>query len=217
MKNCKSQKITAFLAGLFSLAILVNLASANLTNTRKTNDIEFNSNLGSNLKYACNVAETLPNLHELGATDYVKGELIVKFKQGVVVGENVWESIARTPSLYNLHVKWGIENYEKAFRDVENDPNLSRIFVLKLPENTDIVIAARDYEGDSHVEYAQPNYTNNEVALVPNDPFYNSSGTWGQSYGDMWSLKIIQAEKAWDEFKTEGDIGAGVIVAVVDT
>ncbi|MEW5972048.1 MAG: hypothetical protein AB1706_19635, partial [Pseudomonadota bacterium] len=43
----------------------------------------------------------------VGATDYVKGELIVKFKQGVVVGENVWESIARTPSLYNLHVKWG--------------------------------------------------------------------------------------------------------------
>jgi len=48
---------------------------------------------------------------------------------------------------------------------------------------------------------------------VPNDPYYSSSGSWGQAYDDLWGLKTIQAEGAWQ--KTTGS--NEVVVAVIDT
>lgn len=50
------------------------------------------------------------------------------------------------------------------------------------------------------------------VVNNPNDPYYSSSGSWGQLYDDLWGLKKINAVEAWT--KTQGE---GVIVAVVDT
>lgn len=47
---------------------------------------------------------------------------------------------------------------------------------------------------------------------VPNDSFFHSQGSWGQPYDDLWGLKRIQADKAWDYAK-----GQGVVVAVVDS
>jgi len=96
------------------------------------------------------------------------------------------------------------------------DFNLSNVYLLKLPENADIEAAAEEWSRNPHVSYAQPNYFV-QLDVVPNDPFYGSSGTWGQPYDDMWGLKIIQAEKAWGEFASTDAIGAGVVVAVVDT
>lgn len=63
-----------------------------------------------------------------------------------------------------------------------------------------------------HIKNVSPNHILKATA-VPNDPYYSSSGTWGQSYADLWGLKMIQAESAWDI--TTGD--ASLIVAVVDT
>src|SRR6185369_7783276 len=45
-----------------------------------------------------------------------------------------------------------------------------------------------------------------------NDPYFNSLGTWGQWYDDLWGVKKIGAPSAWDT-----TAGAGVVVAVVDT
>ena len=68
-----------------------------------------------------------------------------------------------------------------------------------------------EYSANEAVEYAEPNYIV-KAMLVPNDPYYSSSGSWGQSYDDLWGLKKIQAEKAWDISQ-----GEGVVVAVVDS
>src|SRR5262249_34913430 len=48
--------------------------------------------------------------------------------------------------------------------------------------------------------------------FVPNDPYFSSSGSWGQAYGDLWGLHIIDAESAWDVTR-----GEGIVVAVTDT
>jgi len=118
-----------------------------------------------------------------------------------------------------------VQSYKAVFKSLESQSealgalpelDISKIYLLKLPENADIFAAAKEYEQNPYIEYAQPNYIY-EAALVPNDPFYSSHGTWGQNYDDMWGLKIIQAENAWNEFASEGDIGAGVVVAVADT
>lgn len=66
--------------------------------------------------------------------------------------------------------------------------------------------------GHPLVAWAEPN----EIArmfYVPNDPYYSSTGTWGQAYDDLWGIKRIGCQAAWNV-----NMGApGVVVAVVDT
>ncbi|KKQ97399.1 MAG: Cell wall/surface repeat protein [Candidatus Woesebacteria bacterium GW2011_GWB1_39_12] len=49
--------------------------------------------------------------------------------------------------------------------------------------------------------------------LVPNDPYYFSSNSWGQGYEDMWGLKKIDTSHSW--YKTTGS--KDIVVAVIDT
>ena len=51
-----------------------------------------------------------------------------------------------------------------------------------------------------------------EVSIESNDPFYSTSGSWGQSYDDLWWLKRVRADQAWTYTR-----GAGATVAVIDT
>ncbi|MDP3919206.1 MAG: S8 family serine peptidase [Candidatus Omnitrophota bacterium] len=51
-----------------------------------------------------------------------------------------------------------------------------------------------------------------EVAPESNDPFSDSSGTWGQSYEDMWWFGRVRAEEAWAYTR-----GEGVTIAVIDS
>jgi subtilisin family serine protease len=46
----------------------------------------------------------------------------------------------------------------------------------------------------------------------PNDFYYTTSNSWGQTYQDLWNLTKIGVEPAWQITR-----GAGVTVAVVDT
>ncbi|HTL71359.1 MAG TPA: S8 family serine peptidase [Candidatus Eisenbacteria bacterium] len=47
----------------------------------------------------------------------------------------------------------------------------------------------------------------------PNDPYYNSSDTWGQGYADEWGVKKIGLDASvWNLYK-----GAGVTIGIVDT
>lgn len=96
-------------------------------------------------------------------------------------------------------------------------PDLSLWYILGLGEGTDIHAAAGEYGDNPDVEYAQPNYLCRIHGIPPSDPFYSSSGSWGQPYDDLWGLKKINCEGAWAEFSGPEEIGAGVVVAVVDT
>ncbi len=90
-------------------------------------------------------------------------------------------------------------------------PDLSNVYMYDIPEDADIDAVCQQFATDPHVEYAQPDYTI-VATLVPNDPYFNSSGSWGQSYDDLWGLKKIQAVPAWDVTQ-----GQGVVVGVVDS
>ena len=90
-------------------------------------------------------------------------------------------------------------------------PNLDQIYVLKLDPSANIQEAENAYKNNPAVEYAHRNYIV-KANMVPNDPFWSSSGSWGQSFSDLWGLHIIQADKAWDITQ-----GQGVIVAVSDS
>lgn len=90
-------------------------------------------------------------------------------------------------------------------------PDLSNIYILSLPQGTDIPAACKSYAANPAVEYAVPSYLIRPQS-VANDPYFSSRGTWGNSVDDMWALKRIKADIAWDTAK-----GDGVVVAVVDS
>jgi subtilisin family serine protease len=90
-------------------------------------------------------------------------------------------------------------------------PDFSNVFRVDVPAVLDLEAVAAEFRRDPHVEYAHPNYQV-EALYTPNDPYLYSSGSWGQSGFDLWSLKTLGAETAWNSAR-----GAGTVVAVVDT
>ena len=90
-------------------------------------------------------------------------------------------------------------------------PDLSHIYIVTLGEGIDILAACRSYRANPAVEYAVPSYVMTPQS-VPNDPYFSSAGSWGNSYDDLWGLKKIQADLAWETAQ-----GEGIVVAVVDT
>ncbi|MFH1777297.1 MAG: S8 family serine peptidase [Candidatus Omnitrophota bacterium] len=93
-------------------------------------------------------------------------------------------------------------------------PNLTNIYKLTMEDkDANILAICEQYKKDPNVEYAEPNYIA-MIQMVPNDPYYSSSGAWGQDYDDLWGLKQdkLNCEPAWDIAQ-----GEGVVVAVIDT
>lgn len=90
-------------------------------------------------------------------------------------------------------------------------PDLTNFYVM---EFEDAVVAAayrRLARTEPTVESAEYDALGTLLHL-PDDPFFRSRGSWGQDGDDLWGLKKIRADEAWDVTR-----GEGVVVAVVDT
>jgi len=89
--------------------------------------------------------------------------------------------------------------------------DLFPVYIVNTDE--DVLAICAKLNEDPDIEYAEPNYIM-ELCMVPNDPYYSSSGSWTQSYDDLWSLKAdkLNCEAAWDISQ-----GQGAVVAVIDT
>ncbi|OGI14998.1 hypothetical protein A3K63_03165 [Candidatus Micrarchaeota archaeon RBG_16_49_10] len=107
--------------------------------------------------------------------------------------------------------------FEKAAELADEEHELSRWYLVTLDESEEVVkegdpvtgekakkvkSVAEKYADDPNVEFAEPNYME-YLTAVPNDPYYSS---------DMWSMKRIRAEYAWNETVGSSD----VVVAVID-
>jgi subtilisin family serine protease len=127
---------------------------------------------------------------------YRDGELLVKFKSGVL----------NTSSL-KLHQTIRA-SVAKSFRIV---PNLD---LVKLPKGLSVKDAVMQYMSDPNVEYAEPNYII-RASSVPNDTYFgnqwalNNTGTYAAGTADA----DIDAPEAWDI--TTGN--SSVVIAVLDT
>ena len=93
----------------------------------------------------------------------------------------------------------------------QEPPELSHVYRIALAPGSDPAAAAARYAADPHVVWAQPNFA---VALdaTANDPFFSSSGSWGQPYLDLWGLHRVNAPAGWDLAR-----GEGIVAAVVDS
>jgi len=105
---------------------------------------------------------------------------------------------------------------EEAFQEAYNkmtptQKSLYRSYKITLPEGVIVEEAIAKLKNNSNIEYAEPNYIR-KAFMVPNDPYYISAGSWGQAYDDLWGLKKIHCQEAWDVSE-----GEGVVVAVIDS
>jgi len=76
----------------------------------------------------------------------------------------------------------------------------------------DLEQLATELKKDPNVQAVSKDY-DIHTTVVPNDPYYSSSGSWGQSFNDLWGLQKINAASAWDT--TTGS--SSVVAAVIDT
>jgi subtilisin family serine protease/flagellar hook assembly protein FlgD len=152
-----------------------------------------------------------------GASEgYVPGEIIVKLKNQGSSAFSVDASGIRSllPEIKSddiVEIK-GITSLKTTNGFSAQSSAASQLYSVTVADNVDEEALVRSLNSNSNVAYAQLNHYV-QLCLSPNDTYFNSSGNWGQSYDDMWAIKNIKADKAWDF--TTGD--SDVVVAVIDT
>ena len=124
------------------------------------------------------------------AREYVSDEIIIKLREGGNEGRTATDIAAVTGST--------IERFDK----------LAGFRVLKLPDGANVEDVVNYYNGQSYVEYAEPNYITH-LAWSPNDP----------NYALQWHFPAINLSQAWDVDTTVPLYGGdpGIMVAVLDT
>ncbi|MFA6296567.1 MAG: S8 family serine peptidase [Patescibacteria group bacterium] len=180
--------------------------------------------------------DNLVKINSINKASYKKGELIVKFKKNIFA-KNAIElgNVSISPkkvkdeSIKKLNSKIGVEKIVKLYKTKNKNisesgsvsivkpkgvksVNLKNLYKIVFPKKTNITDAVNQYNANSNVLYAEPNYKT-EIMLTPNDPYYSSFGSWGQDFFDMYGLYNISAGNAWNQ--TIGS--SNVTVAVIDT
>lgn len=99
------------------------------------------------------------------------------------------------------------------YRGTSAPPEVSRTYVFEPNVNNkqEFDKMLNLLRKDPGIEYAEADRVVT-VQMVPNDPYFSSGGSWGQSFDDLYGLKKINCPGAWDLAT-----GSGIIVAVVDT
>lgn len=174
-----------------------------------------------------------PSTLENSKGEFKKGEIIVKFnedqKDKVANFQEDNPNQTGIASIDELNKEYGATKIEKiidetnaentTFQDIEEttqedlgQKDLRTIVKIDVPLHTNIQEVAKEFDADPSVEYAEPNFKI-ETTRIPNDPYYSSSGSWGQVYDDLYGLKKLNSAAAWDI--TTGS--ESVVVAVIDT
>ena len=154
--------------------------------------------------------------------DFVPGEVLVKFADPayaarLLQSQKTSKGILRIPTSVGLtkvfekfEIKQAVTPF--AFAAASSLKNVVKLTAPSLKENRaktkELML---ELKGKPEVEYAELNFILRTQA-VPNDPYYSSSGAWGQTFRDLWGLQNISAETAWNS-----STGQNVVVAVSDT
>ncbi|MCG8514592.1 MAG: S8 family serine peptidase [Halanaerobiales bacterium] len=95
------------------------------------------------------------------------------------------------------------EIFEQALQQMpEEEKRLYRIYQVKVNGKVDINCLLEELAKEQGVVFAEENFLHSLSTTTPNDPYY----------AELYGLKKINCEKAWEITQ-----GAGIIVAVLDT
>ena len=202
LKAVSGMMLTLLLIGMLTLAFNIQPVKAEPGTWTVDDDGSADFRI---IQEATNVANPLETTHvhvgfyhELNNSDnpepeFVPGEIILEFISNV--------SIEQSNSTVTTGIK-SIDELNKRFEVTNVQGVMGNVCKLELPEDADVIFISKQYEADSNVEYAEPNYICHTF-VVPNDA----------DYTQQWAHQNIQSEPAWDI--ESGD--PNVVIAVVDT
>ncbi len=154
--------------------------------------------------------------------EYVKGEVLVKFKHEVKINESYKSSAVQTgiESLDQVLSQYAVTEMSKVFKvnepkeprfittyegETVEVPQLFNIYRITFETEKDAKMIADSLSMDSSVDFAEPNYLVFTMETYPDDPLYLD--------GSQWYIDEVDAPLAWD--MTTGDTNQ--IVGVLDT
>ena len=157
---------------------------------------------------------------------FSSSELLVKVKHSSKSTMNKIPTPEDTgiDSLNKLNKKYGVSQFEQvAKHSTKKETPLANWYKVTLKHQKKAITKQSDefgrynvimnsYKSDPNIECAEPDYVLT-ILSTPDDPYYTSNGSWGQSYADLWGMKRINSESAWDS--TTGS--PAIIVADIDT
>ena len=151
-------------------------------------------------------------------TEYEEGCILVKFEEGIDISTP--QIIFKTINLIvNSDPSFGsVLTAKHAFSGLEMNAEkkcqcgLDRWIKVTFESVDDLFEELERWEKHQFVLNAQLNYKMTQY-IEPNDPYYYSSGSWGQDFQDLYGMHMIDASDAWD-ISTGSD---NIVVAVIDT
>jgi parallel beta-helix repeat protein len=151
-------------------------------------------------------------------TEYEEGCILVKFEEEIDIStpQMVFKTIN---IIINSDPSFGsVLTAKHAFSGLEMNAENKNLYGLdrwiKVTFESVDNLLEELYRWKNHpfVFDAQLNYRM-AIYLEPNDPYYYSSGSWGQDFQDLYGMHLIDASGAWN-VSTGSD---NVVVAIVDT
>lgn len=157
---------------------------------------------------------------------HAKNRVIVRFKESAEKNLKKEEIISGADvgisSVTALNQKEEVKEIKKVVPSESGDnqvkgestagDELDRVYTIEFNNDKDLSSIIKEYSADPNIDYAEPDLEMT-TQLDPNDPYYSSKGSWGQSYDDLWGIKKIDSNVAWEV--TTGS--NSVVVAVIDT
>ena len=209
MDNTVVGKLIVF--GLVALVIgagTVTGVGKRLGNTEEKDNLQINKTCIPEISFGRSVFQ---------GAQIVPGEFIVQFVSSVSPDQfQINNGLVRTgiSSLDAINTRYQVNGVEKIFRTTDKDDRfgLAQFYKVTLPINSDVFSVIKEYQKNPMVIFAEPNHLF-QAYTVPDDPYYSSSGSWNQSYPDMWGLHTVHAQDAWNITTGSQDI----VVAVVDS
>jgi subtilisin family serine protease len=165
---------------------------------------------------------------DLDESSFLSNKFLIKVEDASrkTIKESLKSDDTGIASLNNLNKQYGVVKFEPLLKHnsgSKKDSPLSNWYIVtlktpkeKITRNSDQFVRFKgildSYQHDPNINIAEPDYLIN-ILTIPDDPYYSSSGSWGQSYPDLWGIKKISSEYAWDQ--STG--AASIIVADIDT
>lgn len=140
----------------------------------------------------------------VGDSEYVKDEVLV-----------VFEEEPSKKELRSVTDEVDAKKVEEVETPVEETP-----YVVTLDKGESVEDAVKDLEKEKAVAYAQPNYLYSLDAGEDNELASARAATAGKDDTDLWNLKKVDTQQAWDlidEVKKDGQPREKVTVAVLDS
>jgi len=146
------------------------------------------------------------NVDEVQNYEFVPGEFIIKLTKDREIS---------SPSIDKLNKKYQVSSLEKVFKNSES-PLLDKIYIISIPEDSDILSVVNDYSSCPDINYAEPNFFVH-LCGIPNDEdfskqwnLYNTGQNEGTPDAD------IDAPEAWDIETGSSDVTIAIIDSGID-